>query len=87
MDINRRDLLKMAGAVAVGATVENFGGVKKMAEAKSINLNQAPVVGSKNVTGTNYSGTAAKVYFTKNIDADSLIKLYRRKKRSKYFTA
>ena len=78
MDINRRDLLKMAGAVAVGATVENFGGVKKVAEAKSINLNQAPVVGSKNVTGTNYSGTAAKVYFTKNIDADSLIKLYNR---------
>ena len=37
---------------------------------------QAPVVGSKNVTGENYSGTAAKVYFTKTIDADHLIKLY-----------
>lgn len=39
--------------------------------------NQAPVIGSKNVTGTNYSGSAAKVYFTKKIDAESLIKLYK----------
>ena len=39
--------------------------------------NQAPVVGSKNVTGENYSGTAAKVYFTKTIDAAHLIKLYK----------
>ena len=39
--------------------------------------NQAPVVGSKNVTGTNYSGSAAKVYFTKKIDAEHLIKLYK----------
>ena len=38
---------------------------------------QAPVVGSKNVTGTNYQGSAAKVYFTKKIDAEHLIKLYK----------
>ena len=38
---------------------------------------QAPVVGSKNVTGTNYAGTAAKVYFTRTIDAAHLIKLYK----------
>ena len=38
---------------------------------------QAPVVGSKNVTGENYSGTAAKVYFTKTIDSEHLIKLYK----------
>ncbi|MBR2519923.1 MAG: DUF362 domain-containing protein [Selenomonadaceae bacterium] len=38
---------------------------------------QAPVVGSKNVTGENYSGSAAKVYFTKKIDAEHLIKLYK----------
>ena len=37
---------------------------------------QAPVIGSKNVTGTNYTGTAAKVYFSKKIDAETLIKLY-----------
>ena len=44
--------------------------------SESIKLTQAPVIGSKNVTGTNYVGTAAKVYFTKKIDADSLIKMY-----------
>ena len=38
---------------------------------------QAPVVGSKNVTGENYSGSAAKVYFTKKIDAEHLLKLYK----------
>ena len=45
-----------------------------MADAKKIT--QAPVIGSKNVTGTNYTGTAAKVYFTEKIDAESLIKIY-----------
>ena len=39
--------------------------------------NQAPVVGSKNVTGEKYQGSAAKVYFTKKIDAAHLIKLYK----------
>ena len=39
--------------------------------------NQAPVVGSCNVTGTNYAGSAAKVYFTKTIDVAHLIKLYK----------
>ena len=38
---------------------------------------QAPVVGSKNVTGENYQGSAAKVYFTRKIDAEHLIKLYK----------
>ena len=38
---------------------------------------QAPVIGSKNVTGQNYQGSAAKVYFTKKIDAENLIKLYK----------
>lgn len=38
---------------------------------------QAPVIGSKDVTGTNYTGSAAKVYYTKKIDAEHLIKLYK----------
>jgi len=38
---------------------------------------QAPIIGSKNVTGEKFSGSAAKVYFTKKIDADHLIKLYK----------
>ncbi len=40
-------------------------------------MKQAPVVGSKNVTGKKFLGSAAKVYFTKKIDAEHLIKLYK----------
>ena len=40
-------------------------------------IKQAPVIGSKNVTGKNFIGSAAKVYFTKKIDAESLIKIYK----------
>ena len=75
MDVSRRDLLKMAGAAAVTAAV---GTLEKKAEAAAkINISQAPVIGCKNVTGTNYSGSAAKVYFTRKIDAANLIKLYK----------
>ena len=75
MEISRRDLFKMAGAAAVTAAV---GTISQKAEAAAkINISQAPVIGSKNVTGTNYSGSAAKVYFTKKIDAEHLIKLYK----------
>ena len=56
--------------------VGTFGDTKKSEAAPSIKITQAPVIGSKNVTGTKYSGTAAKVYCTKKIDADSLIKIY-----------
>ena len=75
MDINRRDLIKMAGMTAVGVAVGNIGD-KKVEAAQSLKLKAAPVVGSKNVTGTKFSGSAAKVYFTKKLDADSLIKMY-----------
>lgn len=75
MEVSRRDLLKMAGAAAVTAAV---GTISQKAEAAAkINISQAPVIGCKNVTGTNYSGSAAKVYFTRKIDANSLIKLYK----------
>ena len=37
---------------------------------------QAPVVGSKNVTGEEHQGSAARVYFTRTIDAAHLIRLY-----------
>ena len=75
MDITRRDLLKVLGVTAVGAAVGNL--IEGTAEgATSMKISQAPVVGSKNVTGTKFSGSAAKVYFTKKLDADSLIRLY-----------
>ena len=77
MNITRRDLFKMAGVAAVGATVGQFATQPVAAKGKKIlRLKAAPVVGSKNVTGTNYTGSAAKVYFTDKIDADHLIKLY-----------
>ena len=44
--------------------------------AKTIITKQAPVVGCKNVTGKKYKGTRAKVYYTKHIDSEHLIKLY-----------
>ena len=74
--MNRRDFMKLAGVAALTTAVGTFGDTKKAEAAPSIKITQAPVIGSKNVTGTKYSGTAAKVYCTKKIDADSLIKIY-----------
>ena len=75
MDITRRDLFKMAGVAALCAAIGQFN-VTEAASKKVIKLNAAPVVGSKNVTGQKFSGTAAKVFFTDKIDAPHLIKLY-----------
>lgn len=77
MEITRRNLIKMAGVAAAGIAVGNLNGGFKMSNSTSAEtLKHAPVVGSKNVTGTNYNGAASKVYFTRNIDAEHLIKLY-----------
>ena len=78
MDITRRDLFKMAGVAALGAAVSQFNVAEASMNKKILKLNAAPVVGSKNVTGQKFSGTAAKVYFTDKIDAPHLIKLYSR---------
>ena len=76
MEISRRELFKMAGIAAVGAAVGQFNVAQAAKSKKILKLNAAPVVGSKNVTGQKFSGTAAKVYFTDKIDAPHLIKLY-----------
>ena len=76
MDISRRELFKMAGVAAVGAAVSQFNVGEAAHGKKILKLNAAPVVGSKNVTGQKFSGTAAKVYFTDKIDAPHLINLY-----------
>ena len=76
MDITRRDLFKMAGVAALGVTIGQFTTQPAEAAKRILKLNAAPVVGSKNVTGTNYTGTAAKVYFTDKLDVAHLIKLY-----------
>ena len=75
MDITRRELFKMAGVAAVGAAIGQIT-TQNVEAAPVKKLNAAPVVGCKNVTGTNYTGSAAKVYFTDKIDAAHLIKLY-----------
>ena len=76
MDISRRNLFKMAGVAAVGAAVSQFNVAQAAKPQKILKLNAAPVVGSKNVTGQKFSGTAAKVFFTDKLDAPHLIKLY-----------
>lgn len=76
MNITRRELFKMAGVAALGATVGQFTTQPVEAAKKVLQLKAAPVVGSKNVTGQKFSGTVAKVYFTEKLDAASLIKLY-----------
>ena len=75
VEISRRDFFKMAGVTAAAAAVGNFDAAEA-AKSKNIKLTrQAPVVGSKLVE-SGASGSTAKVYFTKKIDADHLIKLY-----------
>ena len=71
MGISRRDFVKLAGSAAVGAALSaSIGGVEKV-------IAQAPVIGSTDVTGgASTVGSTAKVYFTKQIDADHLIRLY-----------
>ena len=79
-NISRRGFMKLAGAAAVGAVAGQFfdgKGAGSVAEAKEkLIATQAPVIGSKNVTGTKTAGTRAKVYFTKTIDAEHLTRLY-----------
>ena len=78
MNITRRNLFKMAGVAAVGMAIGQFNVAEASKGKKILKLNAAPVVGSKNVTGQKFSGTAAKVYFADKIDAPHLIKLYNR---------
>lgn len=68
--MKRRDFLKAAGVAAVGLAA---GGALNLDKA----FTQAPVVGSQRVIKTaDGAGSHAKVYFTKHIDAEHLIKLY-----------
>ncbi len=74
-EITRRDFFKIAGVTAAAVAAGNFG-ISEAAKNKSLKITtQAPVVGSKLVEN-GAKGSTAKVYFTKNINADSLIKLY-----------
>ena len=66
--LSRRDFVKMAGLTAAGAMLS---GVPGMSAASA----QAPVVGSRVVSKPD-GASHAKVYFTRHIDAEHLLKLY-----------
>ena len=65
--MTRRDFLKAAGTAAVGVAAYNFEGVRNVFAAGE---------GSVKVSANGGAGSRAKVYFSKNINADTLIKLY-----------
>ena len=66
--LSRRDFVKMAGMTAAGAVLSGMPGVSHASA-------QAPVVGSRVVSKPD-GASHAKVYFTKHIDAEHLLKLY-----------
>ena len=65
--ISRRNFFKLAGIAAGGLLLPNVP-----------NLSKADSIGGIAVTDTNSTGSKAKVYFTKHIDAEHLIALYDR---------
>lgn len=69
--ITRRSFLKLAGSAALGVALGKANILPAMA--------QAPVVGSKETPAApDQPGSYAKVYYTKHIDAEHLIKLYQK---------
>lgn len=86
--VSRRTLLKGSALLAAAALVTPRdvlaadGKTQGHASAQTLGQTpgeppaQAPVVGSRNVTGQPHAGSAAKVYFSPVIDAASLIRLY-----------
>ena len=64
--MTRRDFLKAAGTAAVGAAAYGAGLQNVFAAGE----------GSVKVTGNSGAGSYARVYFSKNINAETLIKLY-----------
>ena len=76
MNFTRRRFVKLAGTAAVSAGFLGLAGLSSgCGEAKSAAVKSETVKESADAA-ENYSGEKAKVYFTKKIDADHLIKLY-----------
>lgn len=65
--MTRRDFLKAAGTAAVGVAAYNLEGVRNVFAAGE---------GIVKVSANGGAGSRAKVYFSKNINAETLIKLY-----------
>ena len=67
--LTRRDFLKLAGTAAISAaafSLPDFGRAYA----------QAPVIGSRQLKAPLAAGSSAKVYFTRHIDAEHMVKLY-----------
>ena len=72
-NLTRRNFVKLAGVAAVGAGFIGFTGLTAgCGEAKSSAVKSSADVAEK------VAGEKSTVYFTKNIDADSLIKIYQK---------
>lgn len=78
--ISRRAMLKGSAVIAASAAVAPACLAALAGNAKAAPTDapkkQAPVVGSRNVTGMERTGSCAKVYFTSHIDAAHLLQLY-----------
>ena len=67
--LTRRDFLKLAGTAAISAaafSLPDFGRAYA----------QAPVIGSRQLKAPLAAGSSAKVYFTRHIDEEHMVKLY-----------
>ena len=67
--LTRRDFLKLAGTAAISAaafSLPDFGRAYA----------QAPIIGSRQLKAPLAAGSSAKVYFTRHIDAEHMVKLY-----------
>ncbi len=73
--ISRRDVLIATTALSAAAAITP--NIFENAHAAP-QVQKTPVIGSRNVTGTDAPGTRARVYFSKHMDAQHLIKLYQR---------
>lgn len=76
MNTTRKEFLRSAGAILGGLALGGGTGTAAAAAAGgSSTYTQAPVVGSRRVNA-DFTGPKAKVFFSKTIDAEHLIRLY-----------
>lgn len=67
---SRHDFFKVAGGAVIGAST--YG----LTDNISHSFAQSPVIASTKINDNNYIGSKAKVYFSSQINTDSLLKLY-----------
>lgn len=72
-EFSRRTLLMGAAALTAASTLP--GMYLSNAHAAEV-VQKTPVIGSKNVTGMQTPGSRARVYFTRHIDVEHLVRIY-----------